>query len=470
MRKPQLPFILRKRSDKGGIYYVSFRSSLDKSNAIVATRSTGTRNKGEALEIAFGWYRDGIPSKSEKKQDKTISQLSVIGAVRQDKLTADTVDDLVRELEKITGDKFKRVQKNDKGAVDAYQFALDFWDWDKSPYIREKLRKSHRIGKPHALAQQSNIRRFWKTRLSGRMLCEITKQDIWDFMDEQEDAPGCFQTKNDRIRAFTTALGWAYQHEYIDKDISKGFVFFSGSYGERQILTPEMAQALFSFEWDDERAMLANAVAMCTGMRAHEIASLQLKDLGDGRLYVRHSWNAKDGLKPTKNGEARTALLPFPQITDALRRLGESNPYGEGLDGFIFYASVPGKPLEIRSFLKGLRRALVRIGVPEQTARKYTFHSWRHYFATYMKGKVDDKALQLQTGHKDIEMLEHYAGHRTGRDDESIERAQESVFGAAVDAMPALSFDRRGLYAQIKTDYMDKGGIYEHSRQDRKNS
>lgn len=462
--KSPFPFILKKRADRNGVYYVSFKSPLD--GKITSTKSTETTDRNQAIKTAFDWYRSGVP---EKKGDgrKSVDSLAVISAVRRDSLSDITVDELLREIEKRTGDKIRRIPANSKGAVNAYQFMLDFWDWEKSPYIREKLRKSHRIGKPHVLRQQSSVRRFWKERLEGKTLCEITKQDIWDFIDSQEDDPASFQTKNDRVRAVTTALNWAFEREYIDRDISKGFVFFSGSYNERAILTPEMAEALFSFRWDDPRAMLANAVAMCTGMRSAEIASLQLQDIGRGCLYVRHSWNSKDGLKCTKNGENRRVLLPFPQITGALKRLAESNPYSGGMERFVFWATIPDKPLDPDTFLKGLRKSLLRIGVAEGDTMKYTFHAWRHYFATYMKDRVRDSALQKQTGHKDLSVLVHYASHETREDDASVIAAQTELFGKAVSEIPEIEIDERALYANVKNDFLDKRGMYEHSRQER---
>ena len=460
--KSSFPFILKKRADRNGVYYVSFKSPLD--GRITSTKSTETTDRNRAIQLAFEWYKSGIPEKGGDGK-KTIDSLAVISAVRKDKLSDVTVDELLKEIERRTGDKIKRISKNSKGAVNAYQFMLDFWDWEKSPYIKEKLRKNHRIGKPHVLRQQSSVRRFWKPILENKMLCEITKQDIWDFLDRQESDGASFQTKNDRVRAVTTALGWAFEREYIDRDISRGFVFFSGAYKERAILTPEMAEALFSFRWDDARAMLANAVAMCTGMRSAEIASLQLQDIGRDCLYVRHSWNAKDGLKCTKNGENRRVLLPFPQITGALKRLAESNPYGGGMERFVFWATIPDKPLEPDMFLKGLRKSLERIGVEDPM--KYTFHAWRHYFATYMKDRVRNSALQKQTGHKDLAVLEHYASHGTSADDESMENAQRELFGKAVAGIPEISVDEKKLYANVKNSFIDKSGMYGHSRQDR---
>lgn len=465
--KSQSPFVLKKRNDKGGVYYVSFRNEL--TGKIIATRSTETTIKSKATQISFEWYKNGIPKKS-KKEIQSIDSLSVIHTIRQDDSISDfTVDELLREIERRTGDKIRRVSKNYKGNVNAYQFMLDFWDWEQSPYIREKLRKSHSIGKPHALRQYNNIKNHWKPFLENKMLFEITKQDIYDFMDLQENENVCFQIKNDRIRALTTAIAWAYEHEYIEKDISKGFIFFSGHYKERQIFSPEIVQALFSFVWEDERAMLANALAMCTGMRANEIASLQLRDLGESCIYVKHSWNAKDGLKSTKNRENRIVFVPFPNIINALKRLAETNPYNQGLDAFIFYATVPDKPLENRVFLKGLRKSLIKIGMKEENAKQYTFHAWRHYFSVYMKDRVNDRILQLQTGHKEIEMLEHYANHKTKTDEEKIKNAQKEIFGSVIESLPQFDFsDTQKLYENIKTEYMNKSGLYEHSRQDRK--
>lgn len=57
-----------------------------------------------------------------------------------------------------------------------------------------------------------------------------------------------FGVKNDIVRAGTTALKWAYENALLDKDITTGLVSFSSTYKERQILIPELVQAVFSVE------------------------------------------------------------------------------------------------------------------------------------------------------------------------------------------------------------------------------
>ena len=52
----------------------------------------------------------------------------------------------------------------------------------------------------------------------------------------------------------------------------------------------------------------------------------------------------------------------------------------------------------------------------------------KHFFATYMHGKVQDKVLQMATGHKTNAMLQHYANHTRLEDINELKEAQKSVF------------------------------------------
>jgi integrase len=101
---------------------------------------------------------------------------------------------------------------------------------------------------------------------------------------------------------------------------------FSGPSTKRNILTPELATAVFTINWDDQRSKIANMLAAVTGMRAGEIQALRVKDIGTDCIYVSHSWNSKDSLKPTKNNEPRRVEVPFPGVIQALLKLAEKNP------------------------------------------------------------------------------------------------------------------------------------------------
>ena len=258
------------------------------------------------------------------------------------------------------------VLENTTQAIDFIKYLTDFWDWEKSPYIKEKLRRNHGLHKRYAIEMSGTINRYWAPFFNGKTLGEISRQDIETFIiyleslpekakKEQEEIdkalqeeslqkpkrknaaqkkrrviryPTSAKRKNTIIQAGTIPLTWAFQKEMIDKDIVSGITWFSGKTKERQILTPELAKALFNIEWKDERSRLANMLAMVTGMRAGEIQGLQIQDLGKDCLYVRHSWNFQDGLKTTKNNESRIVEVPFPGLMLELIEIAKNNPHG----------------------------------------------------------------------------------------------------------------------------------------------
>jgi integrase len=324
-----------------------------------------------------------------------------------------------------------------KQAIPFTDYLLNFWDWENSAYIRERLRKNHGLHRRYATEMRAAVSKYWLPLFSDKLLGEVTRQDIESLIAHLEDfqgtvgnGPKSAKRKNIIIQAGTVPLKWAFHKEMIDRDITQGITWFSGKPKERQILTPETAAAVFRVQWKDERTRIANMLAMVTGMRAGEIQGLRVQDLGRDCLYVRHSWNFEDGLKTTKNNENRTVEVPFTSLMQELYDLARSNPHGQAMDGYIFWAEkLPDKPIEAELFLRDLRAALIQTGMSKETAAVYTFHGWRHYFTAYMRERVNEKLLKSQTGHKTNIMIDLYSGHTIAGDRERIRSAQVAVFG-----------------------------------------
>ncbi|WP_277291936.1 tyrosine-type recombinase/integrase [Treponema berlinense] len=117
---------------------------------------------------------------------------------------------------------------------------------------------------------------------------------------------------------------------------------------------------LMELEWDNDEAKIANELAMHTGMRAGEIQTLTVDDLGEDEIYVRRSGSKYDGLKCCKNGEERSVPIPIShQLYLKLKMLADFNPHG---NGFIFYSTIKDKPMDSKQFNKYLKRALAEIG------------------------------------------------------------------------------------------------------------
>lgn len=418
----ETPFILSKRKTSP-YWQVRFKNPDTTSDTkYFPAKSTKETIKSKAIAKAWQMYNE-----TDVKKASTIEQL------KNYDLNNEEVLDMLNILFKRGVLKSFTVSGTDT-AVPLIQFLIDFWDIDKSPYIKEKIRMKKHIGLTYIEESQRNIIAYWKPYFNDKNLGDITKRDLKDFISYLDS----FKLSNSRklkiYRSGSIAIKWAYNDEIIDRDITSGIVTFSEDSKERKILTLEVAELLFSTKWKDERSQTANLIAMLTGMRAGEILGLRKQDLGDGVIYVNHSWNRKEGLKTPKNGDARRVYFPFPVITQKLLWYVSLNPLGDNMDSFVFWAEVkPTQPMDIKKLPMALHDQLMKIGFTKEEAKQYCFHSWRHFYAAYMSDNVNQRALQSQTGHKTIEMLEHYENHHIESDMKQITEAQQRLFGNVVN-------------------------------------
>ena len=432
------PFSVFKRANRP-CFLVSFKDADGKYLSPVSTKK---KDHDEAVKVAFQWLRDGIPQKQEAIN---VHDLFLKDTVRKIK-SFDEAETILSELKR-TGWIKSAVLKETPAAEFFCSFLKTFWDWETSPYIKEKLRKSHGIHKRHCSIQGRAIVLYWEPFFNGRYMGEITSSDIdafINFMGETDLSPS---RKNVVIKAGTKPLRWAFSKGLIEKDPTRGHLMFAGEQKKRHILTPTSAAAAFRTVWSDERAKLANMLASVTGMRSGEIQALRFQDLGNDCLYVRAAWNKIDGIKLPKNNETRTVEIPFPDLMNGLIDQAKQNPWGVNPDSFVFWtAKKSDVPMHGQAFRFGLRDALIKTGFSKDEASKYLFHGWRHFFTSYMIGKLDKKLLKSQTGHKTDVMLEHYGDHQLERDREIIQTTQKETFaGLLPDKSNILVFKKQTI-------------------------
>ncbi|VBB39876.1 Integrase domain protein SAM domain protein [uncultured Spirochaetota bacterium] len=440
---------------RSGVYYAQLFNP--QTSTYLTAKSTGKVNRDEATAIVADWLRNGIPDKKgdgKRSVEDALSFKSVLASLHTLSLTPSDVEKIIDILKgrRLIDNAIVKSAASSRGLVD---YLTEFWDYDTSPYIKEKLLHGQKIGRMRAI-DSSRVVKYWKQYFSEKKtIGEVTRADIRDFslwlaeykvvykkknnndapehkgssfFSSKEEEEKCLSagTINKIILAGTLPLKWAAYHGEIPTDPGKGLMKFSGTPKARGILTENEAKRIFEVQWKEERSKIASMVSMTTGLRAGEILALKLKDVGKDRLYVNHSWSWSDGLKSTKTGKVRVVPL-LPDIRDLLIKLGESNPHGK--DGFIFYGLVADKPMDTHFLLDGLKEALKEIGISEavRVKRNIVFHSWRHYFATKMRGMLDADTVKRATGHSTDAMLEHYAEH---------EREEDigTLFGAASNA------------------------------------
>jgi integrase len=395
--------------------------------AKLTARSTGTKDRDEALLAIAGWLKSGVPTGRVRKP-RTLEAAAgienVLKVIKRAELNSDDALRIVRALKGL-GLIDTAAAKLGRGSVPFAEFLEEFWDYEASPYIREKLAHGQGIGKRHCYESMSRFNRYWQPAFQGRALNSIARQDLKGFSLALADRGLAPASVNKIMAVGTTCLAWAFREGIIPVDPTVGLVNFSGAVKRRGVLTPLEAQALFSAQWRDRRAYAASLLACTTGLRCGEVLAIRRGDIGDRALNVLHSWSAYDGLKSPKNGEARRVPL-LPEVRAKLLELAGENPHGP--EGFIFYGTLADKPIDRKVMLDGLHEALAAIGI-DGKARGIVFHSWRHYYAARMADRMTADQVSRVTGHKSRAVFEEYADHVTDENLEEVGRVGAEVFG-----------------------------------------
>jgi integrase len=455
--RPMRQFYLHPRN---GIIYVQFVDQ--KAKKCLPALSTKKTNRDEALIVVYDWLKNGVPkreSKTARQVDEEMTVAQILRGLKNSELTNGDVS----KIEKILQDQgliTLIVQKNSLGSQLFTDFLEKFWDYDRSPYVEE--RKSHKINITRAYLAifHGLVKNYWLDYFKGYAIEEITRKKLTDFSNHISASHSHLssQTLRQILKAGKIALRWAYANEYISIDPTKYMVPYSSQQKNRGVLSPNEAAELFSLKWESEMGFLINIVAMSTGLRVGEILALRLEDIGGKYLSVTRSYSNTDGFKSTKTEEPRVVPI-IPSIRDALRKMGEGNPYGDGL---VFYGNKPNTPMSRFAAHKFLNSMLIKLRLGNkmaefapspgdsrdvkkakregkekavEEAKKYwkernvVFHSWRHFYAARMVDRIAPRKVMLATGHKTEAVFKGYADHGLEDDLAEVATTTAEVFG-----------------------------------------
>jgi integrase len=309
------------------------------------------------------------------------------------------------------------------------EYLLDFWDWEKSDYIKGKLERGQAIGKQHCRSYLTHVKTHVIDRIKGVHLRDVTAGTLdrlqLQLKRETKLSP---KTVNHIMASVSTPIREASRLRKILYNPAANFRGLANDCKIRGILTTAEMEKLFSAPWENESYRLAVTIAYFTGARLGEILALDPKDVEldfDHKpvVWIRKSWNVLVGMKGTKTGNIR--VVPIPEdLRAGLLRLFDRNPHK---NDFIFWGPEPDKPLSEKLIENGFKRQLRNIGIDEKArrARNVTFHSLRHAFNSALRGSIPDETLRLATGHADPAMSDHY-DHLTDERLAEIRKAQES--------------------------------------------
>ena len=163
----------------------------------------------------------------------------------------------------------------------------------------------------------------------------------------------------------------------------------------------QRAQLLAAFSAKDSRGLRDRAIVLCLldlGLRAQEVANLQLSDLNLSGLSLR--------VPAVKGGRERVMPLPSHVAAGLGAYVARCRSAYPGPHLFLRHRSFAGQPFSLSGLRQAMRRAFRRCGFPHHWTGT---HRLRHTFATrlYVQGTAPKKIADL-LGHRDLTSTNSY--------------------------------------------------------------
>lgn len=383
------PFILYQRTQggrSGRIYHVGF---LDEETGTYRhRRSTGQTSRVMADEIAKQWLSDGGPIRSK---DLFLDYLNGFWSINGEYARIYAA----RNSQSISA----MYLQNNKYMIDRYVVPF-FEEIKKGKLLIQTVTPGHIEKLIHHLLENTDLSK---------------------------------RTVNTILQAISVPMREAERLGRIKINPCRNIKKLHEDRKERKILSADEAKKFFALTWDDQRFRIINLLAASTGMRLGECLGLQKEDIVQTSvgyfLRIINNWQALEGLKAPKTGSR--GEIPVPdKVAEALIEIARLNPYG---NGFVFWGGSKEFPLNRGMVQKDFSRVCEEIGIKkaDRMSRGLTFHAWRHWFNSMMRGKVPDHVLREMTRHKQEAMTERYS-HLTEEQVSDVKRGVEGLLSDVV--------------------------------------
>ena len=136
MAKPYLIF-----KAHTGFYYAQIRLA---DGSLSNNKSTGCKNRAEAERKVMEWIVTGnIPVRVNSKDSKvqSIDKIRLFNDLRTADFDTEDIETIIKIL-KERNYLYSAVPKSSKGSIPIEDFLENFWDYDKSPYVKENLERN----------------------------------------------------------------------------------------------------------------------------------------------------------------------------------------------------------------------------------------------------------------------------------------------------------------------------------------
>jgi len=170
-------FYLFKRGN--GYYYGRLLTS---DGRITDTKSTGQRDRDDALLIVADWVKNGIPGKTNnvRYSPNVVYDLEmIIKSIKRTDIDSAGAMKIVNLLKQRGLVNFNVCEGN-QGNENFIDFISDFWEFNKSRYVKDRLAHGHSITRGYTQKMKGRIR-YFVSDFEGRTLSSITRSDLKNF-------------------------------------------------------------------------------------------------------------------------------------------------------------------------------------------------------------------------------------------------------------------------------------------------
>lgn len=290
-------------------------------------------------------------------------------------------------------------------------YLVGFWD-DDGQYATDEAARGRKHSRSYLYNNRLNINNHvlpWleATGRTAITIDRVTPAILKDMIRHVSEKGLASRTVNAVYQSVSVALGVYWSDAgHNDRNPSRSVGKLAEERPVRDIMSVDEARRFFTIDSDDSRIKAVNMLAASTGLRVGECIGLRIEDIQGDEIQVRNNWQAGEGLKAPKAGSYRRVPVP-DRVAELLRTIAAANPWN---NGFVFWGARRDQPMSKRFVDAAFAQACERIGISpeERKRRRLTFHAWRHWFNSMMRGRVDDHVLRQLTRHRSEAMTEHY--------------------------------------------------------------
>jgi len=261
-------------------------------------------------------------------------------------------------------------------------FLSDFWDYDKSRYVRGKLARGGAIGRAYCKIMGHTVNKHVKPYFEGRRIRTLTAEDFDDWMADLADDEVPAGTINLARTSVSVALNHLLTQRRLPWNPLTAVKPYKEVHGKRGTLSVEEYRKLLDLDGLDPRVYVAICLGGLCGMRMGEIRGLRWADVDGARklIHIHTSYVEIDGERDqAKHGSNRDAPLPSA-VSEALEGWRSESPATRPEDWVVCDLEQPDRPMLADPMREAFYEALERVGIKDRQARKIVFHSLRHLY------------------------------------------------------------------------------------------